>query len=262
MGDILKCPRCASDVDVTSFAPGSTVRCSDCGGMLRVPTGRTGVHVAVKEKTTATRPRTAAVAAAPAPQKRESGTRIRQAAVSRGTAVRRQKSSSTTYVLLGILALVLIVGGVIFFLGTPAAPAEPPASAVKPPPKPPPAKASPPSPAPAPEPPPAAPAPAPEAPRGDEAARTNWEEILRNLRGGGGFDVPGRPEQVYFQRVQRMGKSAYPHLLRFIDNEDPALGRAAVALLNALTNQNKPLPNDATKAKLKEEWQAWVAANP
>ena len=261
MGDILKCPRCASDVDVTSFAAGSTVRCSDCGGMLRVPTGRTGVHVAVKDKTT-TRPRTAAVSAAAAPQKRDGGTRMRQAAVSRGTQVRRQKSSSTTYVLLGLLAVALIIGGVVLFLGTPAPPAEPPASAVKPPPKLPQAKA-PPTPAPAPPTTsPAVPAPAPEGPRGDEAARTNWEDILRNLRGGGGFDVPGRPEQVYFQRVQRMGKSAYAHLIRFIDNEDPALGRAAVALLNALTNQNKPLPTEATRAKLKEEWQAWVNANP
>lgn len=264
MDNVVKCPRCGCDVDVTSFAVGSTVRCSDCGGMMRVPTGRTGVHSSVKAKTTTTRPRTAAVPAAAAPQPlRQTGTRMRQAAVGRGTAVRRKSSSSTTYVLLGILALAIIVVGVIFVLGTPSAPPPEPAPAAKAPPKPP---APRPEPAPAPAPPPAAEpvkAPAPEAaPRGDEAARTNWLEILTNLRGGGAFDLPDRPEHVYFTRVQRMGKSAYPHLVRFIDDEDPALGRAAVALLNALTNQNKPLPTGPTKAKVKEEWQAWVAANP
>ena len=262
MGNIVKCQRCASDVDVTSFAPGSSVRCSDCGGMMRVPTGRTGINVAVKDKT-ATRPRTSAVAAVPAPQKSGgTGTRLRQAAAARPTQIRKKKPSTGLYILIGFVALAVIIVGVVFLLGSPSKGPETEAVAAKTPPKPSTPKA-PVAPVAAPAPPPApedvAP---PPAPRGDDAARTKWDDILIQLRGGGGFDVPGRPEQVYFEKVQKMGKAAYPHLVKFIDNEDPALGRAAVALLNALTNQNRPLPNDGTKAKLKEEWEVWVKANP
>lgn len=270
MGNIVKCQRCQSNVDVTSFAPGSSVRCSDCGGMMRVPTGRTGVQPAVKEKT-ATRPGAAAVAPkkergtstrvrAAAGEKRESGTRMRQAAVGRPAPAK--KSSTGLYVLLGIAALALIVGGAFFFLGTPKPEPQEAPVAVKPP-APRPAQPKPaPAPAPAPAPVDPSPAPPPPPPSGDEAARTKWEDILIQLRGGGGYDIPGRPEQVYFEKVKKMGKSAYPHLVKFIDNDDPALGRAAVAVLNELTNQKKPLPNDATKAKLKAEWEAWVKANP
>ncbi len=273
MSNIVKCQRCASNVDVTSFAPGSSVRCSDCGGMMRVPTGRTGVQPAVKERT-ATRPGTAAVGAAPkkergtstrmraaaAADKRESATRMRQAAA--GRAAPPKKSSTGLYVLLGIAALALIVGGAFFFLGTPKADPPEPTPMAKPlPSKPLPPPKPAPAPAPAPAPVDAPPAPPPP-PSGDEAARTKWEDILIQLRGGGGYDIPGRPEQVYYEKVKKMGKSAYPHLIKFIDNDDPALGRAAVAVLNELTGQKKPLPNDATKAKLKAEWEAWLKANP
>jgi hypothetical protein len=164
-------------------------------------------------------------------------------------------------VLVGALALAAIVGGVLFFLGSPKPEPVEPAPAPKPPvakpaaPKPPP----PPAPAPAPA---AAPAPAPAPRPSDEASRFNWEETLKQLRGGGGFDVEGRPEQVYFERVKKLGKSAYPHLIRYIDHEDPGFGRAAVAVLNALTGQNRPLPNEATKAKLKAEWEEWLKSQP
>lgn len=262
MSNTVKCPRCASDVDVTSFAPGSSVRCSDCGGMMRVPTGRTGIHGAVKEKT-ATRPRTAAVAAVSAPQQKPSGsgTRFRQAAV-RAPVARRKSSPTGLYVALAIGGLAVIIVAVVFLLGTPSKGPESEAVA-KPVPKLSTPKAAPaPVAAPAPAPEEVAPPPPPPAPRGDDPSRTKWEDILVQLRGGGGFDVPGRPEQVYFEKVQKMGKAAYPHLVKFIDHEDTGLGRAAVALLNALTNQKQPLPNEATKAKLKVEWDAWVKANP
>ena len=268
MGNAVKCPRCSSLVDVTSFAPGSSVRCSDCGGMMRVPTGRTGVNPAVKapvagSKGTSTRTRAAAVSrpktrVVGAAEMRESGTRMR----SRGAPP--AKSKSGLYVLLGVGALALIITGAVLFLGGPktAPPADvapPPVAkaAVKPP-----TVAPKPAPAPAPEPEPAEVAAPPPARGGDEASKFNWEEALKQLRGGGGFDAEGRPEQVYYERVKKFGKSAYPHLIRYIDNEDPALGRAAVAVLNALTNQTKPLPNDGTKAKLKAEWEGWVKANP
>jgi hypothetical protein len=85
---------------------------------------------------------------------------------------------------------------------------------------------------------------------------------MTTLRAGGAFDDLSRPEGVAFKRVKDMGKDAYPHLIRYIDHEDPLLGRAAVAVLNALTNQNKPLPNEGTKVKIKAEWEAWVKGNP
>src|SRR5688572_2188401 len=251
MANAVKCPRCESLVDVTSFAPGSSVRCSDCGGMMRVPTGRTGVNPAVKapvasNKGTSTRTRVASAGGGgvtkaktrmvPPGQMRESGTRMRQAAVGRAAA---PKSKSGLYVLLGVLALALIIGGAVLFLGTPkdTPPAEAPLAKAPPKlpvaPKPPPAPAAAPAPAPAPV--DVAPPPPPRG--GDEASKFNWEEGLKQLRGGGGFDIEGRPEQVYYERIKKLGKSAYPHLIRYIDNEDPALGRAAVAVLNALTTQ-------------------------
>ena len=47
MARLIKCPRCQSQIDVTSVSGGTTVRCADCGAMVRVPTGATGVRPAV-----------------------------------------------------------------------------------------------------------------------------------------------------------------------------------------------------------------------
>jgi hypothetical protein len=58
-----------------------------------------------------------------------------------------------------------------------------------------------------------------------------------------------------------MGPVAYPHLVRYIDHEDPLLGRAAVAVLNALTGRNAPLPTEASKTRHRSEWQAWIGQN-
>src|SRR5688572_14203655 len=57
MARLIKCPRCQSQIDVTSVSGGTTVRCADCGAMVRVPTGSTGVRPAVPVQ----------AAAAPAP---------------------------------------------------------------------------------------------------------------------------------------------------------------------------------------------------
>ena len=67
MARLIKCPRCQSQIDVTAVGGGSTVRCADCGAMIRVPTGATGQHAKVP---------TAAVPVAPAAPKRET-TKVR-----------------------------------------------------------------------------------------------------------------------------------------------------------------------------------------
>ncbi|HLF94708.1 MAG TPA: hypothetical protein VJB14_14685 [Planctomycetota bacterium] len=83
---------------------------------------------------------------------------------------------------------------------------------------------------------------------------------MKNLRAGGGYEDLSRPEGATFARVKSMGKDAYPHLVRYIDNEDIMLGKAAVAVLNELTGQKKPAPREDTKVKVKEEWEAWIKA--
>jgi hypothetical protein len=84
------------------------------------------------------------------------------------------------------------------------------------------------------------------------------DAIMGGLKAGGGFDQPTSPEYPYFQKLKSMGKSAYPKLVAYIDNEDPAMGRAAVAALNALTGRDSKLPNDATKSAIKAEWESWL----
>ena len=62
MARLIKCPRCQSQIDVTNMAGGGTVRCPDCGAMVRIPTGTTGQYQNVKAQVPQT-------AAAPAPQR-------------------------------------------------------------------------------------------------------------------------------------------------------------------------------------------------
>ena len=65
MAKLLKCPRCNTKLDVTDLSAGSTVRCTDCGAMVRIPTGSTGVNPAVsapiaapaKQRETKSRPK-------------------------------------------------------------------------------------------------------------------------------------------------------------------------------------------------------------
>jgi len=69
MARLIKCPRCQSQIDVTTVAGGSTIKCTDCDASIRVPTGQTSVRM---------KPATAAVpAAAAAEEKKESGTKRR-----------------------------------------------------------------------------------------------------------------------------------------------------------------------------------------
>ncbi len=81
---------------------------------------------------------------------------------------------------------------------------------------------------------------------------------MRYLRAGGGYDDPTRPEGVAFARVKAMGPAAYPRLIAYIDNEDILLGKAAVKVLNHLTGRMQPHPNEANKARVKAEWEAWL----
>ncbi len=86
----------------------------------------------------------------------------------------------------------------------------------------------------------------------------SWDEVMITLRAGGGFDDLPRPEGIAFLRVKAMGICAFPRLIGYIDHEDIMLGRASVAVLNELTGQRMPLPSDATKAKVKAEWESWL----
>jgi hypothetical protein len=86
----------------------------------------------------------------------------------------------------------------------------------------------------------------------------NWDGLIRELRAGGGFDHPDRPEGVAFAKVKSFGKAAYPKLVAYIDHEQPEFGIAAVAVLNALTGRDSALPKGVTKGKVKAEWEEWL----
>jgi hypothetical protein len=261
MARLVKCPRCSVAIDVTQLSGGATVRCAECGAMVRVPTGSTGVF-----------PKAAAPVPAPPPAPGPSAggaTSVR--ARTRGTEIRRSptrivrpRSSNTGVIVAAIVsaAAVLIVL-IVVLAGQPAAAPAPsrgpsPAPAVVRPPDPPP------EPVPAPPEPaaPATPAPAPVARGPEDPARVNWDELMKILRPGGGFDDPTRPEGQAFARVKAMGKGAYPYLLRYLDHEELPLAVAAARVLNELTGRQQPLPTPANRAQVKAEWEAWIKANP
>ena len=85
---------------------------------------------------------------------------------------------------------------------------------------------------------------------------------MRMLRPGGGFDIPDRPEGKAFQIVKSMGRGAYPYLIKYIDDQDIQLARAAVTVLNELTGRKRPLPNETTRAAVKTDWDNWLEGNP
>lgn len=264
MPRLVRCPRCSASIDVTQLSGGATVRCAECGAMVRVPTGSTGVLPKVS---------TPAPAAPPPPP--AGGTAVR--AGSRGTEIRRSptriirpRSSNTGIIVAAIVsaAAVLIVLIVVLAGSSPSSqpvsrgPAPAPAAARTPAPSQEPPPASPEPPPAAVSAPPAAPAPAP-VPRGaEDPARVNWDELMKILRPGGGFDDPSRPEGQAFARVKAMGKGAYPYLLRYLDHEELPLAVAAARVLNELTGRHQPLPTLATRAQVKADWEAWIKANP
>ena len=105
---------------------------------------------------------------------------------------------------------------------------------------------------------PAAPRVAPQNP-----ATEQWEETLKKCRSGG-FSNSSNPEYYEFQRIKSMGKAAYPHLVRFIDNEDTSLGTTAVLILKELSGRSEApgRVTEANKAKIKEDWEGWLKSGP
>ncbi len=280
MAKIMKCPRCQSQIDATNVSPGSSVRCADCGAVIRISTGNTSV------RTKTVNPPSAVPVANPAPgakvpqvvssapqaatslRNRSSRDRDREGRRGGGgTRMVRRKSNTGLVIGVSVGAAVLVIvliavmaggkgetgkpqrkkedpvagGSSTPFMGMPvsmpASPADPVGAAAD-----------------------AAKPPIIKIP--DDPNRVDWPTWMQSLRVAGGFDDPSRPEAQIFSRIKTMGKPAYPHLVKWIDHEDPMLGKAAVKVLNELTGQNKPLPNENTKAKAKEEWDAWVKANP
>ena len=91
------------------------------------------------------------------------------------------------------------------------------------------------------------------------AASEDWAKTLAECRSGG-FTNSSNPEYYHFQRVKSMGKSAYPKLVEFIDNEDNTIGKAAVLLLIELTGRSDASSrvNDSNKAQLKADWAEYI----
>jgi DNA-directed RNA polymerase subunit M/transcription elongation factor TFIIS len=90
---------------------------------------------------------------------------------------------------------------------------------------------------------------------GEDPARAKWDEIMGYLRAGGGFDDPKRPEGMAFQKVQNMGEGAYPYLVKYVDNEDILLAKAACRVLNMLMGKDVPMPTEATRGQVKTQWE-------
>lgn len=86
----------------------------------------------------------------------------------------------------------------------------------------------------------------------------DWTSLMADLRVGGGFDDLQRPEGRAFARVKERGRAAWPHLAAYVDHEDVMLGRAAVAVLNALTGRNAPLPASTNGALRRRQWEDWI----
>jgi ribosomal protein S27E len=264
MATILKCPRCQQSMDVTSVSPGTTVRCPDCGQMARVPTGNTSVRAKTVSAPIPAKPPPAVAA----PAARERGTRIRDRNRASGTMpVPAPKKSSSGGLFIGLgIGAVAVIAVVVFFLMKGQPQEAPPPRATAPPAREPVVFS--------PKLPPSSDKPIkigeakPEDPKptviskGPESAdNANWDQLMNQLRPGGGFDHLDRPEGVAFAKVKSFGKAAYPHLVRYIylnDEQEPTISTAAVAVLNALTGRDTPLPKAVNRAKVKAEWEEWL----
>jgi hypothetical protein len=93
------------------------------------------------------------------------------------------------------------------------------------------------------------------------AATEPWEETLKKCRSGG-FTNSSNPEYYEYQKIKGMGKSAYPHLISFIDNDE--LGTTAVLILKELSGRSEAASRvtPANKAKIKEDWEGWLKSGP
>jgi len=93
------------------------------------------------------------------------------------------------------------------------------------------------------------------------AATEQWRDTLMKCRSGG-FANSSNPEYYEFQRIKSMGKSAYPHLIGFIDDDE--LGTTAVLILKELSGRSDATSRvtPANKAKVKEDWEGWLRSGP
>ncbi len=91
------------------------------------------------------------------------------------------------------------------------------------------------------------------------ASTEDWLKTLAECRSGGFLNV-NNPEYFHFQRVKSMGKTAYPKLVEFIDNDDSTIGKAAVLFLIELTGRTdaNPRVNDGNKAQMKADWAEYI----
>jgi hypothetical protein len=95
------------------------------------------------------------------------------------------------------------------------------------------------------------------------ASTEPWEQTLRNCRSGG-FHNSSNPEYYEFQKIKSMGKTAYPHLVKFIDHEDTSLGTTAVLILKELSGRSEQPSRvtEANKSKIKQDWEGWINSGP
>jgi len=253
-------------MDVTTVQPGSTVQCPECGQQLRVPSGNTSIRT---KTVSAPIP---AVAPPPRPASSNQIRSPRSASRSRsGTmpaAAPAPKSQSGLFVGLGIGALAVVIVVILFTMKGQDPVDSPRAKA-------PPEKKGPGSVTFNPTLPQQSDKPIVLGKNGEPEPKTtvlskpaasadnaNWPQLMQQLRPGGGFDHLDRPEGVAFQQVKSFGPAAYPKLIAFIDDEDTAIGTAAVAVLNELTGRSETPPRGVNKGKCKAEWEAWLKNAP
>jgi len=267
MAKILQCPSCRSTMDVTDVEPGSSVLCPECGQTTMVPAGNTSV-----------RTKTVSAPIPASPSRPPSSPALRAGSSPRVSRVSGRSRSGTMplppqpapshgglWAGLGIGALGILVVVILFVMREQHASEEGPRAKAPPVPRGPGTVTF------SPTLPPSSDKPIVlgEGSKGDAKPTTlahpaetadnvNWAQLMQQLRPGGGFDNLDRPEGVAFQRVKGFGPAAYPKLVAFIDDEDTAIGKAAVAVLNAITGRDETLPNGANKVKVKAEWEEWL----
>ena len=266
MAKILQCPSCHSTMDVTDVAPGSAVECPECAHNCNVPSGNTSV-----------RTKTVSAPIPAAPTRPASNTQLRAGPSARSRSrsgtmplpPQQPKSQSGLFIGLGIGVLGIAIVAILFTLREQHQQDDYPRA------KPPASQKGPNTVTFSPTLPPSSDKPIVlgEGNKGEPRTTTlsrpaesadnaNWAQLMQQLRPGGGFDNLDRPEGVAFQKVKSFGPAAYPKLIAFIDDEDTAIGTAAVAVLNALTGREEPLPKGVNKGKIKVEWEEWLKNAP
>lgn len=267
MAKILQCASCHSTMDVTDVAPGSTVACPECGQNSRIPSGNTSMRTKTVSPPIPAEPQRPAssgqLRAGSSPRLPRAGNRSRSGTMP--AAQPQAKSQGGLFVGLGIGALGIVIVIIVFTMKEPPA-EEPRAKAPVEKKGPSTVTFNPTLPAGSDKPIKIGEGGNKEEPKAttalskpaETAENANWGQLMQQLRPAGGFDHLDRPEGVAFQKVKSFGPAAYPKLIAFIDDEDTAMGVAAVAVLNALTGRDEPLPKGVNKGKIKAEWEAWL----